>query len=211
MRSINRKCLVALLALVVCIQARADTPRTPFPWILRAHHGHVFFAMYPPEENDRKNEGGHGVCYNLHEDGTLEELWRTSGWYTFTGYLSDSGKYLVRFGPWAEDMKQHSDLAVAFYKDGKLVKEYHVNELVKDPESLEYSVSHYSWLPARQLEGNGIDGNEFELTLIDKTVYYFNLDTGEIMETDVDPYASPESVVDEEIDRCLDESENGSE
>jgi hypothetical protein len=211
MRSNTQKWLILLLALVVCTQARADTPRTPFPWILRASHGHVFFAMNPPEENDPKNEGGHGVCYRLHADGTLEELWRTSGWYAFAGYLSDSGKYLVRFGPWAEDMKQHSDLAVAFYKDGQLIKQYRVNELVKDPKSLEYSVSHYSWLPARQLEGNGIDGNEFELTLIDKTVYYFNLDTGEITGTDIDPYAAPESVVDEEIDRYTDEAANDKE
>lgn len=161
----------------------------PTPWILPADKGHVFFALYPPSQHDGKSDGGHGVCYRLAPNGALTELWRVSGWYMSYGYLSDSGEYLVRFGPWAKDQKSHSDLAIAFCKNGKLTKKYRVNELIKNPDALEYSISHYDWLASRQTEPNGIQGNEFELTLIDKSVYYFDLNNGEITETDVDENA----------------------
>ncbi len=45
-------------------------------------------------------------------------------------------------GPWA---RKSDDLAVAFYADGKLQREYKINQLVSDPLSLPHSVSHFEW------------------------------------------------------------------
>ena len=199
MNSATKKCLFVLLSLVVCSEARGDTADAPYPWILTADKGHVFFAMYPPPAHSKNNDGAKGICYRLEPDGSVKELWRISGWYMFGGYLSRSGEYLVRLGPWAEDLTHHSDLAVAIYKNGKLVKEYRVNELIKNLDALEYSASHYSWLPGRQSGPNQFIDNQFMLTLIDKTIYSFNLDTGEIVDTDRDPYAVAQSIIDEEV------------
>jgi len=45
-------------------------------------------------------------------------------------------------GPWA---RNSDNLAVAFYADGKLQREYKINQLVSDPLSLPHSVSHFEW------------------------------------------------------------------
>jgi hypothetical protein len=207
MNSTINRCLLTLLSLVVTSQAYCDTEDAPHPWILSADKGHVFFAMFPPSGDSQKNDGGRGICYRLEPDGSLKELWRVSGWYTFAGHLSRSGEFLVRLGPWAKDLENHSDLAVAFYRNGKLVKKHRVNELVKNVDALEYSVSHYSWQPARQSEPDQFIDDTFMLTLIDATIYEFDLNTGEIIHTAIDPYAAGQRVVDEEIAKIHLESE----
>lgn len=174
-----------------------DTPDTS-DWILAASTGHVFFAMYGPTEGTLAANNGRGFCYRLEAEGKLRKLWEVSGWYMSSGLLSESGKYLVRFGPWASDKEGHSDLAVAFYKNGKLIKQYQVNELIKNTDRLENSASHYSWLAAQQSYPNTIEGSELTLTMIDGTVYCFDLDTGGIVDTDVDPHAAGQSLIERE-------------
>jgi hypothetical protein len=203
MNFVIKKCLFALLPVVVCAEAYCDTADAPYPWILTADKGHVFFAIYPSPAHSKNDDDAKGICYRLEPDGSVKELWRISGWYMFGGYLSRSGDYLVRLGPWAEDLTHHSDLAVAIYKNGKLVKEYRVNELIKDLDALEYSASHYSWLPGRQSEPNQFIDNQFKLTLIDKTIYFFDLDTGEIIDTNRDPYAVAQSIIDGEVEKQM--------
>ncbi|TWT87166.1 hypothetical protein Mal64_27010 [Pseudobythopirellula maris] len=121
-----------------------------------------------------------GVAYSVTEDGDFEEIWRTEGWYAFEGYLSDDGRYFVRVGPWASDQEKHTDLAIAFYKDGKLLKSYEVRELIQQPELLEMSVSHYTWRPWNQSKPNGFYDAAFHLVMIDKTAYTFDYETGKI-------------------------------
>lgn len=87
----------------------------------------------------------------------------------------------MRFGPWAEDQEKHTDLAIAFYKRGKLIKKYEVRELIQNPDQLEDSTSHYTWRPATQTEPNGFYGQTFHLVLIDMTAYSFDYETGEII------------------------------
>ena len=122
-----------------------------------------------------------GVTYKITEGGEFKEVWRAEGWYTFEEYLSEDGRYFVRFGPWASDQENHTDLAVAFYDRGKLIKEYQVKELIRKHELLENSVSHYMWRPVIQTEPNGFYDVSFHLTMIDKTTYRFDYKTGEII------------------------------
>jgi hypothetical protein len=72
-------------------------------------------------------------------------------------------------------------LAIAFYDRGKLLKEYQVKELIRNPDLLDYSVSHYMWRPAIQSKPNGFYGGTFHLVMIDKTIYSFDYKTGEII------------------------------
>ena len=131
----------------------ADSPATPRPWVATSEGGDFFFKMVPPkwkEEGDSYvvEREPFGVTYEISEDGEFKEVWRTEGWYTFEGYLSEDGRYFVRFGPWASDQENHTDLAIAFYDRAKLLKEYQVKELIRKPDLLEDSVSHYMWRPA---------------------------------------------------------------
>jgi hypothetical protein len=52
---------------------------------------------------------------------------------------------MVRWGPWARSKDEGKTLAIAFYKDGKEIKSYQVNDLVKDYRDLPQTVSHYMW------------------------------------------------------------------
>ena len=179
--------IVALAALATMpMNALADSPAAPQPWVATSERGDFLFKMVPPKW---KEEGDgyvvarepFGVTYKISEDGEFKEIWRAEGWYTFEGYLSEDGRYFVRFGPWASDQENHTDLAIAFYDRGKLLKEYQVKDLIRKPDLLEDSTSHYMWRPAIQTKPNGFYGGRFYLVMIDKTTYSFDFETGEII------------------------------
>jgi len=178
---------IALAAMATMpMNAMADSPAAPRPWVATSKHGDFVFKMVPPKWKEEGNKyvverEPFGVTYEISEDGEFKEVWRTEGWYTFEGYLSEDGRYFVRFGPWASDQKNHTDLAIAFYDRGKLIKQYQVKELIRKPDLLEDSVSHYMWRPAIQTKPNGFYGGTFHLVMIDKTTYSFDYETGEII------------------------------
>ncbi len=183
--------IVAVLALGVIKSALGDDEAAPFPWIKTSEDGQIRFKMVPSAwrvkngqvVTDRK---AFGVAYRVGKNGEFEELWRTDGWYSFEVFLSNDGTHLARIGPWASDQRNHSDLAIAFYDRGKLLKEYQVRNLIKKPDKLEESVSHYMWRPRKQSEPNGFRERLFHLVMIDKTSYTFDIDTGEITSAGVD-------------------------
>lgn len=187
--------IIALATLATMpIATLADSPAAPRPWVATSEHGDFFFKMVPPkwkEEGDKYvvEREPFGVTYKISDDGKFEEVWRTEGWYTFEGYLCEDGRYFVRFGPWASDQENHTDLAIGFYDRGKLLKEYQVKELIRKPDLLEDSVSHYMWRPATQTKPNGFYGGTFHLVMIDKTTYSFDYETGEIINRENDKKA----------------------
>jgi len=197
--------IILAVFMALTIRGLADSPASPRPWVTVSKRGDFFFKMVPlkwkkrsdakdvlekdPFGNVREIVDGEyvverepfGIVYKITEDGEFKEVWRTEGWYAFEGYLSEDGQYFVRFGPWASDQENHTDLAIAFYDRGKLLKKYQVKELIRKPDLLEDSVSHYMWRPATQTEPNGFYGGAFHLTMIDKTTYRFDFKTGAII------------------------------
>ena len=143
------------------------------------------FKMVAPKWNREAKESfiekePYGIAYEVLEDGEFKELWRAHGWYASHGYLSRDGRYFVRFGPWATDQENHTDLAIAFYDQGRLLKQYEVRELIKEPDKLEDSVSHYNWSPEKQSKADGFYYDVFHLVMVDKTTYDFDFTSGEI-------------------------------
>jgi hypothetical protein len=188
------KCLT-IIVLVVCIAMKttviADSVGPQVPWVKTSKDGRYMFKMVPEKsqfvgEKLNVERDAFGVAYEITEGGELKELWRTKGWYAFEGYLSEDGRYFVRFGLWAEDQEKHTDLAVAFYDQGKLLKEYQVRELIKNPKLLQNTISHYFWRPEIQTKPNGFNEEGFHLVMIDKTTYSFDFKTGKIVATEKD-------------------------
>jgi hypothetical protein len=99
-------------------------------------------------------------------------LW-TVQWYAFAVHLSRDGRYLARMGPWAGSA---SDLAVAFYDRGVLLKEYRVNDLVADPVSLPHSVSHFMWRREVKLDENN---QQLLVATLNDELYVFDMTSGE--------------------------------
>lgn len=195
MRSVTFSLLLSLHILAMFPSASfADSPAPPVPLFTTSERGDFVFKMVPGKyrfegEKVITVREPYGVAYSMDQDGNLAEMWKTEGWYAFKVYLSDDGRYLVRMGLWAGDQEGHSDLAVAFYDKGKLLREYRVRDLLKERDVLEYSVSHYMWGAAIQSEPVGFKGLTFKLTMIDKTAYSFAFDTGQVILSKVDPGA----------------------
>ncbi len=171
----------------------ADNEGDPHPWFTTSPDRRTMFKMVPARFEEKgddyvKIRDAEGHAYSMDQDGTLKELWKVHGWFTWQGYLASDGKHFVRMGPWASDQENLSDLAIAFYQQGNLLKEYRVNELIQNREAISFSVSHYQWQPEIQTKPNGFDSEEesFSLVTADKSIYIFDIKTGGILRKERD-------------------------
>ena len=186
-------CIATLLGFTLLNLSYADSgDDIRLPWVMASNNGRFLFKMVALKLDVKtgKTIGGtkpYGVAYEINTEGEFNEIWRVEGWHASEGYLANDGQHFVRIGTWPKDQNGHTDLLIAFYEHGKPLKEYRVKDLIKKPELLENSVSHYNWRPQIQTEPNGLlDGNAFHLVLIDKTTYRFDITTGNIVETGLD-------------------------
>jgi hypothetical protein len=172
-----------LLILADGKSARADSPGSNFEHKTASPDGSHLIVMKP---EGIYGDAGMGKVYKSGQKWG-SPLW-TVPWFAQEVMLSNTGDELVRFGPWASDMDKHTDLAVAFYFKGKLLKQYQVRDLIKDPERLVCSVSHYTWSASKSTQPTGFsqDGRVFHLVLCDRTAYDFDTRSGVITKTSTD-------------------------
>ena len=192
-----RQTLLTAILYATCLAAVfADSPSRPVPLVFVSHHGSdVTFSMIPPQydANYKLTREAFGIASRLNENGKFVEMYRTSGWYSFQVFVSRDGKYLVQMGPWnVGDSPQKDHLAVAFHKNGKLLKSYSTARLVKDPTKVLVTVSHYMWQAPSPLSPSltaaqqytlspSLDyDNTFKVHTIDGWTYEFDATTGEI-------------------------------
>lgn len=181
----RKKALLFAALMALALPVAADSPAMPTPCVTA--NGDMYFTMLPSQSGTGSlydgSWNGSGVAYHLRGDGTSVELWRTEGWYAFATHLSHDGHYLVREGDWAFGIEPDtSNLAVAFYRDGKLLKRYSTAELISDKNSVDRSFSHYIW---RSYEGGYpyLDyDNRFYLRTIEDVFFVFDTTTGELIE-----------------------------
>lgn len=88
---------------------------------------------------------------------------------------------VVRMGPWAEGHRANrTDLALAFYVNGKLVKQYSTLDIAGKPDDVGGSVSHYtvfSSVDGFQWQDDG--ALDFIATRVDGMRMRFAADTGQ--------------------------------
>lgn len=176
-------CVLCVLALTSRVEA--DQPEVNVAHDAQSASGRFVMNMRPAADFGLK---GNGVAFEIDERGETK-LWAVD-WFANKVEIADDGEYLVRYGPWGTDQNNHSDLGIAFYRRGQLVREYRVNELVKDPKAIVHSASHYLWQPEKQSIPTGFHGDgRYRLVVADKTVYEFELATGEVAASYVDQEA----------------------
>jgi hypothetical protein len=189
------KTIIILFCLIV-LQLdllRADSEGSPYAYVAAAWDGRYYFKMIPGkrpepyryltgEERDAVEIGSIGIAYEVLPDGSSKELWRTEGWYSYRVYLSRDGNCLVRMGPWNRGQEpSKDDLAIAFYRKGKLLKEYSTEQLMRDKSKVQKSISHYRWIEYQHEPEIRSDGY-FHLRTLDGMSYSFDIETGEIKE-----------------------------
>jgi hypothetical protein len=135
--------LVAVLVLILVWgqSAYADSPIMPHSWE-RAVGPYQFVILWPHDTTPQARYPASGL---YRADGPPEPLW-TVDWYAHEGevFLGADGEFVARLGPWP-GRGDYDELAVAFYRNGKMTKSYRVSDLVKNLEALPQSESHYQW------------------------------------------------------------------
>ncbi len=166
--------------------AKADSEAYNVPYEVKSGNGQFAVQFVPASEY---GEMGSGQIQAIKEK-DVKDLYRVD-WYATHVQLSNDGHYLVRFGPWASDAQGLTDRAIAFYKDGTLLKSYQVKDLVHDSSSVDETISHYFWEASESGAPSGFSANDtrFTVTTTDKKAYIFDLATGKIISTHSDPKA----------------------
>jgi hypothetical protein len=183
-----RKFLLALLiALFISKIARADEPLPLSDFSKTTADGQYIFVMLVQDLADGYNQGG------IITDPQLRKTYPNSGlysstdptqmlysidWNAFDVELSHNGQYLVRWGPWASS-DGYTDIALEFYKNGKLLKSYRVLDLTNQFGQLEHTVSHYTWLKDHNLDQQN---QQLTINLLSGEQYTFDLSTGQIVQ-----------------------------
>jgi len=141
-----------------------------------------------------------GVAYAVERDGSFRKLWRVKGWAAPCVFISDNGRFLVRIGGAVDEIGEQpctEDIALTFFRDGVIQKQYSTADLVKDVEHVPKSVSHYFWIYSftpqflRQARQAGLpddppsldSSNVFHLITVDGIHYEFDAATGKIQKT----------------------------
>ena len=107
----------------------ADSPAIPDAYIKITTNKEFALAMIP-----RNGFNFTGIEQSgLYKTSDLKKPIWTIDWYTFGVISNLDGRYLIRFGPWASSAKHE---ALSFFENGKLVKSYIIEDLVRDQSKL---------------------------------------------------------------------------
>ena len=187
MRKLSSVYIFVVLYFVSFYSVFADTVAPPCTYKTYSEDKKYVFVMIAPDErvdcgtssNEKKFEAKKirtqftisGLYKN---DESKRTLW-TVDWYSHKVYLSNEGKYLVRTGPWASS---DTDEAFSFFNEGKLLKTYKVNDLIRYVSALHHSSSHFQWENETKL--NSAE-NILEVTTLEGGKFDFKLESGEII------------------------------
>lgn len=180
--------VMAILIMMPVSKALADSPAPIRDFSVELPNGEFLFVMLANNTRDAYNQLGYveedetlrntypqsGMYRN---DGSTTPLW-TVDWNAFGVTLASDGSHLIRWGPWPYQ-GNYFEIAVEFYRDGKLLKSYKVDDLVFNPMALPHSVSHYRWL---EDAGEDLENNTIWVTTYEGRHLVFDMTTGKVIE-----------------------------
>jgi hypothetical protein len=159
---------------------RADLFQTPYPYVVASSDGKYYFKMLPTrKERFALDTNGKGILYEVAEGKKDKELWRVSGWYSFSTYIYHDGKHLVRMGNGNGGEPSNNHLAIAFYENGKLLKSYSTLDILKTPSKVPKGISYYRYL--KDTPGFYKGTEMFSILTVEDIEYTFDVTTGEIL------------------------------
>ena len=177
---IHRLLIATVIIHIASLFVFADLPAPAYPYVIASKDGTHYFKMLPDPKNlFAWDTRGTGVAYEVTKNGRDKVLWRVSGWYAFSTFISNDGKYLVRMGNWSPREPSAEHLAVAFYENGRLIKRYSPLDVLKDPTHAPRSVSHYRWL--KDLPAFYKETEMFSIVTVENIEYTFDVTTGKIL------------------------------
>jgi hypothetical protein len=172
--------LLVVVALVLLSgTALADQEASNGPVVRASEYGRYYAKSIPLEDY-----GQEGVTRVYHVGTDEDTLLYEYPWYAAEMYMGGSGDgTLVRFGPWARGREPHEDhLAIGFYRDGRVIREYSTLEIAELGSGVSQSVSHYQVFGERRGFLWNSDGIFYEVMGVGDVLLRFNLENGEFVE-----------------------------
>lgn len=182
-----KKMKIILLLLATMLTGFGGMRQGPHSYATTSRDGDYVFIMSPGPKGE-EHAKGFGVCYHVLPGGELKEVWRTSGWWSQWIQLSWDGQDLARVGCWSsgdqDNVADGDSLALALYKEGRLLKQYRVSDLVKDVGKLESTTAGTCWwgLSDRGKPNFRSWMGDYFLRTADGFEYAFDLSSGDIKE-----------------------------
>lgn len=165
---------------IVSLPAFADQEAGNRIYVTAADYGQFYAKSIPAENYGLK---GRTEVYQV---GEKDKLLQTYDWYSPQVYLYGwlaGGVYAVQTGSWNRGHAPQSDhLAVAFYKDDKLLKKYSTLDIAGDSKNVSASVSHY--MVFQKINGfRRAFSNQlyFDVVTTDGRSLSFDVETGKIV------------------------------
>ena len=163
----------------------ADEEASNVPYVKSSEYGRIYAKSVPDESYGSK---GKTLIYAVDKD--TDKLLYTFDWYSSQIFLLDSVGSVVRLGPWARGHTPNdTDLAIAFYLNGKKIKEYSTLDIVRigyqDASQVGSSVSHYTVF--KKINGfRWIRNNKwvFDVQTDENKVLSFDVAAGELQSDD---------------------------
>lgn len=157
----------------------ADSPAPNLPQQFDSANGQYYVEMIPSDNSWGGYGSGKGTAYRISSNGTVDELWSVN-FYASEAMLTNDGHHLIVLGPIASSI---SDLAISFYQDGEEIKHYQIEELIQDQTKLSHTSSHFFWRLHHNEYRSGLssDEKEYRLSLIDSSIYVFDVTSGQIL------------------------------
>jgi hypothetical protein len=168
-------CLLILLSVLTSgARADRDVSRTGARAIASAN-GEYFMFVVPV--SDQKISWLWTV-YSMGESGAFKEVWSRGGLNFRELFLSDDGRYVVCVNTWPTGHATKREPVIAIYDEGALVRSYHADELVRDVDSMQHSVSHFRW--TKDWPPVLLRGHTLYFTNIENDLFEIDIKTGAI-------------------------------
>ena len=170
--------------LLAPVAAGADNEAANSPRVFASRYGNCYAKSVPVEAY-----GDKGVTRVFMANVGTDKLMHTYNWYAPQLFLecnvAPAGKpvavSVARIGPWPRGRRANaSDLALAFYRGGQLVKQYSTLDIAGAEENVSASVSHYGVLD--QIDGyrwKAANDYTFQVRTVDGRSLSFDAATGE--------------------------------
>ncbi|MCX5704046.1 MAG: hypothetical protein NT066_06125 [Candidatus Omnitrophica bacterium] len=184
-----KKALFLILISLFCInfynEVLADSIPSPYHYKNVTGDGRYVFVMIVDDLPFDRPSSSTGKRYPVsglyHNDGSISPIWKID-WYAFEVYVSTDGRHIARIGDWPnlKDKGEPNleDLALAFYGDGKLIKQYLISDLVRNSDRLPRSLSHFYWKKNIVFD----DAHDrLNIVTFDEQKYIFDVKSGEII------------------------------
>jgi len=182
-----RLCVVAVFCCFASV-AWADVLISPYAYVAASEDGKCFASAVPPlaDKSDwrvilRKPYIAINKCQ---EDGSFKEVWRIENFYSFRVFVTNNARFLVALRPlyWGSNQSPEK-VAVSFFRDRKLIREFSPADLLVDPKKTWFSENRYDWQDHSDRQYPRLKDDLFEIKTADGGIARFQLSDNDVTVT----------------------------